>query len=279
MLSLYDMMMQAQNGKAMEAMAKQFGLAQEQAVKAMAALMPAFSEGFKRNAATPYDFAAFMQALTSGEHAKYFEDLSKAFTPQGLAEGNGILGHIFGSKEVSRAIAAQAEQMTGIGQEIYKQMLPVMASTLMGGLFKQSLGTFFPGAHTPGGGAANPFAEMMQQWAEAAGLARKPEPANPFDNPFTQAAQQFFGTGQKKEASTNPFADNPFARAFQEMFSGAAAAPEKPEGTAAEALKGLVDTMFDTGLKMQADYQRNVESVFETMRERLDTPPETAPKG
>lgn len=265
MLSLYDMMMQAQSGKAVEAMAKQFGLAQEQAAKAVAALMPAFSEGFKRNAATPYDFAAFMQALTSGEHAKYFEDLGKAFTPQGMAEGNGILGHIFGSKEVSRAIAAQAEQMTGIGQEIYKQMLPVMASALMGGLFKQSLGAFFPGMEA-GKAPANPFADMMQQWAEATGFAKKPQPANPFDNPFTQAAQDFFGTAPKKEAPANPFTDNPFAKAFQEMFAGAPAPAEKPEGTAADALKTLVNTMFDTGLEMQKDYQRNIESVFETMR-------------
>ncbi|MGQ3293628.1 MAG: DUF937 domain-containing protein, partial [Shinella sp.] len=201
MLSLYDMMMQAQNGNAVETMARQFGLAQEQATKAVAALMPAFSEGFKRNAANPYDMAAFMQALTTGGHAKYFEDMSKAFTPQGLADGNGILGHLFGNKDVSRAIAAQAAQMTGIGQEVYKQMLPAMASALMGGLFKQSFAPFFPGA---GAAQANPFADMMQQWAQATGLAKKPEPANPFDNPFTQAAQEFFGTGQKKDAPANP---------------------------------------------------------------------------
>lgn len=274
MQSLYDMIMQAQNGNAVEIMARQFGLAQEQAAKAVAALMPAFSEGFKRNAANPYDMAAFMKALTTGEHAKYFEDVSKAFTPQGLAEGNGILGHLFGNKDVSRAIAAQAAQMTGIGQEIYKQMLPVMASTLMGGLFKQSFAPFFPGAPA-GGASANPFAEMMQQWAEASGLAKKPEPANPFDNPFTQAAQEFFGT--KKEApAANPFTDNPFAKAFQDMMAGMAgqpAASEKPQETnaaPADALKSLVGTMFDTGLEMQKDYQRNVEAIFETMRNGMD---------
>lgn len=274
MLSLYDMMMQAQNGNAVETMARQFGLAQEQATKAVAALMPAFSEGFKRNAANPYDMAAFMKALTSGEHAKYFEDISRAFTPQGMAEGNGILGHLFGNKEVSRAIAAQAAQMTGIGQEIYKQMLPVMASTLMGGIFKQSLAPFLPGA---GATQANPFADMMQQWAEATGLAKKQEPANPFiDNPFTQAAQEFFGAGQKKDAPANPFADNPFAKAFQDMMAnmagqpGVSKKPGEPEASPADSLKSLVNTMFDTGLEMQKDYQRNVETIFETMRGGMD---------
>jgi hypothetical protein len=270
MLSLYDMMMKAQNGNAVDVMARQFGLAQEQAAKAVAALMPAFSEGFKRNAANPYDLAAFMQALTTGGHAKYFEDISKAFTPQGMADGNGILGHLFGNKDVSRAIAAQAAQMTGIGQEIYKQMLPVMASMLMGGIFKQSLAPFFPGS--TGGAQGNPFAGMMQQWAEATGFAKKPEPANPFDNPFTQAAQEFFGAGQKKDAPANPFTDNPFAKAFQDMMAGMAGQPAQaekpsaPEGSAADSLKNLVNTMFDTGLDMQKDYQRNIESIFETMR-------------
>lgn len=273
MLSLYDMMMQAQNGNAVETMARQFGLAQEQATKAVAALMPAFSEGFKRNAANPYDLAAFMKALTTGDHAKYFEDMGKAFTPQGMAEGNGILGHLFGNKDVSRAIAAQAAQMTGIGQEIYKQMLPAMASTLMGGIFKQSLAPFFPGA--AGSAQANPLADMMQQWAEATGFAKKQEPTNPFtDNPFTQAAQEFFGA--KKDAPANPFTDNPFAKAFQDMMASMAGQPanEKPsapEATPADSLKTLVNTMFDTGLEMQKDYQRNIESIFETMRSGMDT--------
>jgi hypothetical protein len=136
MLPLFDMMLRAQNGTAMEAMASQFNLAQEQATKAMAALMPAFSSGFKRNSANPYDFSALIGAMASGSYAKYFEDMNKAFTPQGIADGNQVLEKLFGSKEVSRAIAAQAAQFTGVGQEVLKQMLPVMADTIMGGLFK-----------------------------------------------------------------------------------------------------------------------------------------------
>lgn len=84
MLPLFDMMLQAQNGMAMDAMAKQYGLAQEQAAKAVAALMPAFASGFKRNTTNPYDFSALFQAMASGNYAKYFEDMSSAFTPQGI---------------------------------------------------------------------------------------------------------------------------------------------------------------------------------------------------
>ena len=86
MLPLFDMMMKAQGGNAMEAMAKQFGLAQDQMQQAMAALMPAFSTGLKRSVTNPYDFSSLMSAAASGNYGQYFEDLTKAFSPQGVAE-------------------------------------------------------------------------------------------------------------------------------------------------------------------------------------------------
>ncbi len=278
MIALYDLMLKAQDGSALDVMAKQFGLAQKQANEAVSALMPAFSEGMKRAAANPYDFTSFLKALYSGDHAKYFEDMTKAFTPTGIAEGNDLLSQFFGSKEVSRAIAAQAAQMTGIGQEIYKQMLPVVANTLMGGLFKQSASPFFPGMQQD---KDNPFLAAMQQWMEATGMAKKPEPqTNPFNNPFTQA---FFGTTPKKETQ-DLFADNPFAKAFSDMMSVMAgkkpeeeAAPEKAE-TPADSWAKFVNTLFDTGLEMQKDYQKNIEDIFDTMSRSAAAPPPKDPK-
>ena len=262
MLPLFDLMMRAQNGAATDAMARQFNLAQEQAAKAMAALMPAFSSGLKRSAATPYDFGALMKTFTSGDYTQYFEDMSRAFTPQGIAAGNSILGQIFGSKDVSRAIAAQAAQITGIGQEILKQMLPVMADMLMGGLQKQTTGQM---------SAANPFGEAMQQatrqWLEATGFAPKKAEPTIFYNPFTQSMQAMFG--QPQPAAANPFTDNPFAKAFQEWMTPPAAKPAEPAPSAPEAPKqftDLVNAMFDSGLEVQKNYQKSLESIFDTYR-------------
>ncbi|OCP37050.1 DUF937 domain-containing protein [Ensifer sp. LC163] len=268
MAPLFDMFMQAQNGQATELMAKQFGLAQEQMAKATAALLPAFSAAFKRNTTNPYDFGALLTAMSSGNYAKYFEDVSQAFTPQGMADGNGILGQLFGSKEMSRAIAAQAAQVTGISQEIYKQLLPAMADTLMGGLFKQATGQF---AGPNGAFANNPMATMMQQWMEATGLAKKPEPqANPFDNPFTQAMQSFFGAGKKEEKAKTPdfFADNPFMKAFQDMMQTGAGTTAKPaaDNPAVAQFSQLMNSMFDSGLEMQKEYQKNIEALFDSYK-------------
>ena len=261
----------------MEALASQFNLAQEQATKAMAALMPAFSSGLKRNATNPYDLSALIGAMASGNYAKYFEDMNKAFTPQGIADGNQVLEKLFGSKEVSRAIAAQAAQFTGVGQEVLKQMLPVMADAIMGGLFKQTTGQM---------AESNPFAgtpmgAMMQQWLESTGLQPKPAPkqANFFDNPFTKAFQDMMGAAQKPQApqAGNPFFDNPFAKAFQDMMAttygaqgaGAPAAPKeppKPEAETAPAarMSELMNVMFDSGLEVQKNYQKSMEQIFDS---------------
>lgn len=270
MAPLFDMFAQAQNGHAIELMAKQFGLAQEQMAKATAALMPAFSTGFKYNTTNPYDFGALLTALSTGNYARYFEDMSQAFTPQGVADGNGILGQLFGSKEMSRAIAAQAAQMTGIGQEIYKQMLPVMASTLMGGLFKQTTGQM------SGALADNPMMTLMQQWMEATGLAKKPEPqSNPFDNPFTQAMQGFFGMGKAGEtgkAGDKPkaadlFADNPFFKAYAEMMRGADTAQKaQADNPAFAQFSQAMNSLFDSGLEMQKEYQKSIDALFESYK-------------
>ncbi|MHB0952169.1 MAG: DUF937 domain-containing protein [Allorhizobium sp.] len=293
MLPLFDMMLRAQNGMAMDAMAKQFNLAQEQVAQAMAALTPAFSSGLKRSTANPYDFSALINAMTSGNYAKYFEDMSKAFTPQGIADGNSVLEQLFGSKDVSRAVAAQAAQLTGIGQDILKQMLPAMADTIMGGLFKQTTGQFAD--------AANPFANtpmgtMMQQWLENTGFAPKARPkeqVNLFDNPFTQAMLQMFGAQKPKPAqgSDNPFLDNPFAKAFQEMMSGnytgspnapssstqkGATKPESGDETV-PGLAAMMNSMFDSGLEVQKSYQKSMEQIFDSYLDASAKKPASKP--
>lgn len=265
MLPLFDMMMKAQDGRAVEAMAKQFGLAQDQMQQAMAALMPAFSTGLKRSVTNPYDLSSLMAAAASGNYAQYFEDLTKAFSPQGIADGNNVLALIFGSKDVSRAVAAQAEQMSGIGQEIFKQMMPVLANTMMGGFFKQMASQFQAAGEAF---ALGKPADVFGQWMEAAGLKEKPRAANPFlDNPLAQGFQTFL-----RQASTQAGTENPFFAMFTSVARPEAPAeqPEKNDddkaGTesATDGFSGLVGQMFDSGIEVQKAYQKNVESIFDS---------------
>lgn len=267
MLPLFDMMLQAQNGRAMEEWARQFGLAQEQATKAIAALMPAFSTGLKRTAANPYDFTKFMGHLASGNYTAYFEDMGRAFTPEGVAEGNRILGQIFGSKDVSRAIAEQAERMTGIGQDVYKKMMPSLATAMMGGLMKQGMGQM-PGQEF---WTDSPQARLIEQWMQAAGFTPKPKvPDNPlFDNPFAQSMQSFFGQKPAGGDAANPFTG--MMEAMMDMMGqGSAPATTPPAGDKAQTaspagpLTDMMNQMFDSGLEVQKSYQKNMDAIFET---------------
>ncbi|MDG4882563.1 DUF937 domain-containing protein [Mesorhizobium sp. WSM4884] len=237
MPSLFDMFSQAQNGAAMQALAQQYGLSMQQTQAAVQALLPAFSQGLQRNTADPYGMGAFMTAMASGQHAKYFEDASRAFTPQGIDEGNGILGHLFGSKDLSRAVAAQAAQATGLSQQVLQQMLPAMASMMMGGLFKQTNNQMQAAGGF--GGSGNPLGEIIEEMMrQAGGGAQAPQPRqapppNPYgDNPLGKVLQDMFGGGAQQPQSQpqqtpNPYGDNPLGKVLQDMFGGGAQQPQQ----------------------------------------------------
>ncbi len=257
MLPLYDMMMQAQNGEAMKTMARQFGLDEDQVTRAMEALMPAFSAGLKRNATDPASMMEFWQSLAETNYTQYFENMSKAFSPQGVEQGNQILGYLFGSKDLSRAVAQQAAQVTGIAQEIYKRMLPVVASTMMGGLFKQATGGF---GSQSSGSSGNIFADMMAQMMEQAQKAG----ASAFDNPYAKMMEQMFGKGAEKPAPMNPMTDNPFAKMFEGMMAAAAKQSGKEPEPSANPYDKLFGNMFEAGREIQKDYQKNMDAIFDS---------------
>jgi hypothetical protein len=58
--------------------------------------------------------------------------------PATTSDGNAILGHVFGSKDVSRQVASRASERTGIDPSILKKMLPLVAAMVMGGLSRKS---------------------------------------------------------------------------------------------------------------------------------------------
>ncbi|MEL7273952.1 MAG: DUF937 domain-containing protein [Pseudomonadota bacterium] len=118
----------------------QFGLTEEQTLEAMAAVIPAFSEGLQRQASAPQSAASLVQALASGRHGGYAHDAALAVSDAGMADGRNILGHLFGNKDVSRGVASHAAASTGVSSSIIKAMLPALASMVMGALFKGSTG-------------------------------------------------------------------------------------------------------------------------------------------
>lgn len=178
MMNLFEMMQQAQNGQAMQNIARQYGLSQQQTQSAIEALLPAFSMGLQRQTQNPQAFGNLAQMMTATPFGQMFETGGSAIPTHAQTMGNDVLSQLFGSKEISNAVAAQAAATSGVGQAILKQMLPVIASMVMGGLFKS--------ANNQGlGGILGQFTEMMRgQMPGQQPTSPHPQqaPANPLDS-------------------------------------------------------------------------------------------------
>ena len=137
-MNLIDILTQAQNGNAVRNMSRRYGIDESQTRSAMEQLAPMIAAGLKRNASQRGGLADLLVALQGGNHARHIDRDGDGIPDDMVDDGNNILGHIFGNKDVSRAVASKASEDTGIGSDILKQMLPVIASMVMGSLSKRT---------------------------------------------------------------------------------------------------------------------------------------------
>ena len=140
-MNMLEAILNAQNGGLVRQMANDFNLEEGQARAAMGELVPALARGVRSNASEPQGLQDLIGALTRGQHARYLEQPETLQDPSTVADGNGILGHIFGSKEVSRQVAGHAAERSGVDAGVLKKMLPVLAAVAMGAMSKNTGGT------------------------------------------------------------------------------------------------------------------------------------------
>ncbi|MGL4295868.1 MAG: DUF937 domain-containing protein [Aestuariivirga sp.] len=119
---------------------KQFGLDAAQTQAAIDALAPVVAAGIRRNTQDDGGFADLISALARGNHAQYVDDPAVLESPVVVDDGNAILGHVFGSKDVSRGVAQQLSASSGIGASVLKKLLPIVAAMVMGQIAKKALG-------------------------------------------------------------------------------------------------------------------------------------------
>ncbi|MFK8080034.1 MAG: DUF937 domain-containing protein [Granulosicoccus sp.] len=146
MNNILDILLSEENKPALSEMQKNFDLSEDQTRAAVEGLIPALSRGLQKNTQDAGGMDALLEALRTGEHAKYMEQPGSLGTPETTRDGNDILGHIFGDKKVSREVASRASQKAGISSTLLKKMLPVVATLVMGAMSKKVLGTGGRGA-------------------------------------------------------------------------------------------------------------------------------------
>lgn len=178
MANLYEILAEAQNGEAMAEIGRAYGLTPEQTDAAVATLLPAISMGLKRATETPEGLGNLF-ALMAQQPYLYasYDDPRAAFSPQAMAAGNAVLSQMFGSPEASRAIAAQAQNLSGVTSAILKKLLPVIVGMIISGLMRSGSGRAAPQAPQPapdqGGGLIDILRQIFQQGgAETSGQPR-----------------------------------------------------------------------------------------------------------
>ncbi len=137
-MDLLNAILGAQNGGAVDQIAGALGLDKNDATSVIGALAPALGKGLAKNAESSGGLDALLKALESGNHQRYLDDPGLSVQQSGVDEGNKILGHILGSKDVSRQLASRASEQTGVSDGLIKKVLPILATLAMGALSKKS---------------------------------------------------------------------------------------------------------------------------------------------
>jgi hypothetical protein len=130
-MNLNDIIQAAQGGQGVANLAGQFGLTPDQAQAAVQALTPAFSTALQKAASDPSSLAGVVGHLASGLHQASFTGADPAAA---AANGGDALNQIFGSSQIASQIAAHAASASGVDAQTIQQMMPAVASMLLGGL-------------------------------------------------------------------------------------------------------------------------------------------------
>lgn len=135
----------------LQSVARELGVSESQAASGAAALLPAILGGFRQQAqAQPAGLAGLGGLLGQLGGGGLLDEVLGA-QPTNLGRGNDVLGQIFGSKDVSRAVAQNAAGQTGLDPTLLKKMLPMLAMMVAGYLSKQGAAAAPPRAGGLGG--------------------------------------------------------------------------------------------------------------------------------
>jgi hypothetical protein len=124
----------------LQSIARELGISEEQAGSAASALAPAVIGGFRKQAQAQPQGMAGLGGLLNQFGGGGLLDAVLAPQATDTRPGNDVLGQIFGSKDVSRAVAQNAASQTGQDPSLLKKMLPLIAMVAAGYMAKQRSG-------------------------------------------------------------------------------------------------------------------------------------------
>lgn len=135
----------------LQSMARELGVSETQAASGAEALIPAILGGFKKQAQTQPTGLEGLGGLLGQLGGGDLLDNVLAPQPTDVTQSNNVLGQLFGSKDVSRAVAQNAAAQSGLDPSLLKKMLPMLAMLVTGYMAKQGAGAAAQSAPMSGG--------------------------------------------------------------------------------------------------------------------------------
>src|SRR5688572_18567346 len=175
----------AQTG-GLESMARELGISDTQAATGAAALVPAILGGLKKQAQAQPAGVAGLGSLLGQLGGGGLLDNVLSPKPTDVGRGNDVLGQIFGSKDVSRTVAADASAKSGLDPSVLKKMLPILAMLVAGYMAKQRGGS-------AGGGLGGMLGGLLGGAGAAGGLGSMLDmnrDGNPLDDIMRMAGRK-----------------------------------------------------------------------------------------
>lgn len=139
-MNLFDLVLNDDNKNTVADIARQFNLNEDQTRSAIGSLLPSLQRGLQNNTQDDNGLEGLLAAVEKGRHQRYINDKDIFGKQESVDDGNSILGHVFGNKDVSRRVARHAAKETGLSDGLMKKLLPIVASIAMGAISKQLFG-------------------------------------------------------------------------------------------------------------------------------------------
>jgi hypothetical protein len=155
MSDVAEILSSSQGGQFVENLAGSLGLSTEQTRAAVEALTPALALGLRNAADNP---AVLEQIVAGVAHPTYlaaYDDPGVAHGEEAGELGKAAITQLFGSGSAAGQMAQIAARDAGLRPDVLTRMLPVLASVVLGGLFKslnnQGLGSILEQIASSGG--------------------------------------------------------------------------------------------------------------------------------
>ena len=122
----------------LNSMANELGVSETEAKSGAAALLPAIMGGFKKQAqAHPQGEEGLGGLLGQLGGGGLLDNNVLSPQPTDVGQGDNVLGRIFGSKDVSKVVAQNAAERSGLQPSLLRKMLPFVAMMAAGYMAKQ----------------------------------------------------------------------------------------------------------------------------------------------